>query len=54
MEVFAAMRKRVLQPAMAGRNWLWLSALVAILVVLPVFALAIEAIQGSAGLWGIC
>jgi len=52
MEAFAAMRKRVLQPAMAGRNWLWLSALVAILVVLPVFALAIEAIQGSAGLWG--
>lgn len=51
MEAFAATRKRVLQPARAGRSWLRLSALVAILVLLPVVALAIEAIQGSAGLW---
>lgn len=51
MEVLAAMRKRVLRPARAGRNWLWSSVFVAILVLLPVFALALEAIQGSAGLW---
>ena len=51
MEVLAAMRKRVLQPARAGRSWLWFSVFVAILVLLPVFALALEAIQGSAGLW---
>lgn len=51
MEAFAATRKRVLQPARAGRGWLRLSALVAILVLLPVLALAFEAIQGSAGLW---
>ncbi len=51
MEVLAAMRKRVLRPARAGRNWLWFSVFVAILVLLPVFALALEAIQGSVGLW---
>ncbi|WP_374864429.1 ABC transporter permease [Brucella cytisi] len=51
MEVLAAMRKRVLQPARAGRSWLRFSVFVAILVLLPVFALALEAIQGSAGLW---
>lgn len=51
MEVLAAMRKRVLQPARAGRSWLWFSVFVAILVLLPVFALALEAIQGSVGLW---
>src|SRR5690606_3939443 len=51
MEAFAATRKRVLRPAKAGRNWLRLSALVAVLVLLPVLALAFEAIQGSAGLW---
>ncbi|WP_139974035.1 iron ABC transporter permease [Ochrobactrum sp. CGA5] len=45
------MRKRVLQPTRAGRSWLWFSALVAILVLLPVLALAIEAMRGSAGLW---
>lgn len=51
MEVLAAMRKRVLQPARAGRSWLWFSVFVAVLVLLPVFALALEAIQGSVGLW---
>lgn len=51
MEAFPVKRKRVLQPARAGRNWLWLSAFVAILVLLPVLALAWEATRGSAGLW---
>ncbi|MBE0561924.1 MAG: iron ABC transporter permease [Ochrobactrum anthropi] len=51
MEVLAAMRKRVLQPARAGRSWLWFSVFVAVLVLLPVFALALQAIQGSVGLW---
>lgn len=51
MQVLAAMRKRILQPARAGRSWLWLSVFVAVLVLLPVLALALEAFQGSAGLW---
>ncbi|PQZ26044.1 ABC transporter permease [Ochrobactrum vermis] len=51
MEAFAAMRKRVLQPARAGRNWLWLSAFVAVLVLLPVLALTLEAMRGSTGVW---
>lgn len=51
MEAFAAVRKRVLQPARAGRSWLWLSVLVAVLVLLPVLALALEALKGSVGLW---
>lgn len=35
----------------AGSLWLCLSALSAVLVLLPVLALALEAAQGSAGLW---
>ncbi|MHC5232235.1 ABC transporter permease [Brucella sp. LJL56] len=51
MEAFATLRKRVLQPARAGRNWLWLSVFVAVLVLLPVLALVLEAMRGSTGLW---
>lgn len=36
----------------AGRGWLWVSGLVALLACLPVLALAFEALQGSEGLWG--
>jgi len=45
------MRKRFLQPARAGRSWLWFSIVVAVLVLLPILALTLEAIQGSTRLW---
>ncbi len=51
IEAFTAMRKLTSQPVRAGRGWLWLSALVATLVMLPVLALMLEAMHGSAGLW---
>lgn len=35
----------------SGRRWLLLAGAVALLVVLPFLALALQAIQGSAGLW---
>ncbi|MCH4542529.1 iron ABC transporter permease [Ochrobactrum sp. POC9] len=51
METFPVMRKRFLQPARAGRSWLWFSIVVAVLVLLPILALTLEAIQGSTRLW---
>jgi len=45
------MRKRFLQPARAGRSWLRFSIVVAVLVLLPILALTLEAIQGSTRLW---
>jgi len=47
----ATARHSLFRPAKAGRAWLWASAVIAILVFLPVLALAREALQGSAGLW---
>ena len=35
----------------AGKNWLVLSAVAALIVVLPVAGLALEALKGSTGLW---
>ena len=47
----ATARRSLFRPARAGRVWLWASAVIALLVFLPVLALAREALQGSAGLW---
>ncbi|MFC0246176.1 ABC transporter permease [Falsochrobactrum ovis] len=38
--------------ALSGRGWLLLSGCVALLALLPVLALCVEALQGSSGLWG--
>ena len=35
----------------SGSGWIVSAAIIAVLVLLPVFALALQAIQGSAGLW---
>jgi len=35
----------------SGRNWLALSAIAALIVILPIAGLALEALKGSAGLW---
>lgn len=50
-ETIAARPNARLRLPRAGRGWVWLSALVTILVSLPVLALALEALQGSSGLW---
>ncbi len=50
-ETLAASHNKTLRPPRAGRVWLWLSALVTLLVLFPILALAMEALQGSAGLW---
>jgi iron(III) transport system permease protein len=39
------------QRGRSGSGWIISAAMVAILVLLPVFALALQAMQGSAGLW---
>jgi iron(III) transport system permease protein len=35
----------------SGRNWLAVSAIAALIVILPIAGLALEALKGSAGLW---
>ncbi|MEN3387156.1 iron ABC transporter permease [Brucella melitensis] len=50
-ETVAVPESKTLRPPRAGRAWLWLSAVVTVLVLFPVLALALEALQGSAGLW---
>ncbi|WP_313200338.1 iron ABC transporter permease [Rhizobium sp.] len=35
----------------SGRNWLALSAIAALIVILPIAGLAVEALKGSVGLW---
>jgi iron(III) transport system permease protein len=47
----ATARHSLFRPSRAGRVWLWAAAVIALLVFLPVLALAREALQGSAGLW---
>ncbi|MGU3399279.1 ABC transporter permease [Brucellaceae bacterium D45D] len=47
----ATTTKPFFRSARAGRAWLWASMLITLLVLLPVLALLLEAVQGSAGLW---
>lgn len=48
-----AIRSVVPHSSRAGKNWVALSAIAALIVVLPVVGLALEALKGSSGLWAL-